>query len=415
MILTAALIVKNEEKYLEQCIKSLLPFIPDLEIVILDTGSSDRTVEIAQKYTKHVYHQKWQNNFALHRNKSFSYAKGDWILQIDADEELCFQKNINHETFLKFLDKLPENINAVGMPLKDWRDSQKRYVAEFDVVRIFRRDKVTWTRRIHNEALYDGDAAYFPVGFLKHWGYDLNLEQKKVKAERTITLLLDSIEEDPSDYQSYFYLAQSYSAWLQDDENAVKYAQMYLDFKGFVGKKFNQSIYHLVAAIHIKNENYDEALNWIKLGLEHNQQNIDICYDLMQLGLKQNNGEYIAVGAQKFVVAMENFQKNRLKCSGQFFFSNNATCYCMALHYLTTALFEKASIEYAKLQKMMPQINERMQTEIKNKVKEFTQALGWENVSEKKRIITADSIGHNQILRPGQTAQAQSGLIKASI
>ena len=214
MLLSAALIVKNEEAHLERCLKSLCQLLP--QIVILDTGSNDKTVDIAKKYTNLVYHQKWQNNFALHRNKSFSYCTSEWIIQIDADEELCFLPNGTPEMLLEFLKKLPENINAIGLPMKDWRESQKEYVAELDLVRIFRRNTVTWKRRIHNEAIYGGETAYFPMAYIKHYGYDLNENQKKAKAKRTITLLLKSIEEDPDDFDSLFYLAQAYAAWLDD-------------------------------------------------------------------------------------------------------------------------------------------------------------------------------------------------------
>ena len=56
--------------------------------MVVDTGSSDRTVEIAQGYGAGVYHHRWENDFAKHRNQSISYAVGEWILILDADEEL---------------------------------------------------------------------------------------------------------------------------------------------------------------------------------------------------------------------------------------------------------------------------------------------------------------------------------------
>jgi glycosyltransferase involved in cell wall biosynthesis len=392
MLLSAALMVKNEQKYLEQCLKTLCSFIPDIQIIILDTGSTDDTVKIAQKYTKLIYHQPWQDNFALHRNKSFSYCTGDWILQIDADEQMCYPQGGSAEMLLDFLKKVPEDIHAVGMPLKDWRKSENRYSAEFDVVRIFRRGKMHWKRRVHNEAIYEGVAAYYPMSFLKHWGYDLNEEQKKAKAKRTITLLNQSLKEDPSDYQSYFYLSQAHCAWLDDDETALKNAHMYVDFKGLLGKNFNPSIYHLVIGIYMKNKDYENAIKWINMGLAHNVQNIDVCYDLLQLGLNQSKAEYIAIGAQKYVAAMENLQKNRLNASGQFFFSNTPTHYCLALHYLTTALFEKATIELAKLKHVLPKCSTEIQKEINSKLSEFTKALGWEKIEDKGLIITPEKI-----------------------
>ncbi|GAG44849.1 unnamed protein product [marine sediment metagenome] len=87
MKISASMIVKNEEVCLEKCLQS----IKDLdEIVILDTGSTDKTGEIAQKYTNKYYanEYKWNDNFAEARNLSLSKCTGDFILTIDADEWL---------------------------------------------------------------------------------------------------------------------------------------------------------------------------------------------------------------------------------------------------------------------------------------------------------------------------------------
>ncbi|RLI53346.1 MAG: glycosyltransferase family 2 protein, partial [Candidatus Thorarchaeota archaeon] len=74
MILSVAMIVRDESNNLARCLESIKKF--NAQIVILDTGSVDDTVEIAKRYTNEVYFQKWQDNYSLHRNKSFSYCKG---------------------------------------------------------------------------------------------------------------------------------------------------------------------------------------------------------------------------------------------------------------------------------------------------------------------------------------------------
>ena len=84
--LSACMIVKNEEKFLAQCLNSIKDAVD--EIIIVDTGSTDKTVEIAQSFGAKVYHHPWRNSFSEARNHSLSYATCDWILQIDADEAL---------------------------------------------------------------------------------------------------------------------------------------------------------------------------------------------------------------------------------------------------------------------------------------------------------------------------------------
>ncbi len=90
MLLSIGMIVKNEEKYLEQCLNALKPILEkvDSELIIADTGSTDNTVEIAKKFTDKVYHFEWINDFSAARNSTLKKAKGEWFMFIDADEIL---------------------------------------------------------------------------------------------------------------------------------------------------------------------------------------------------------------------------------------------------------------------------------------------------------------------------------------
>jgi cellulose synthase/poly-beta-1,6-N-acetylglucosamine synthase-like glycosyltransferase len=75
--ISLCMMVKNEEKFLPQCLDSVRNYVD--EIIIVDTGSTDRTVEIAEKYTDKIYFHPWEEDFSKHRNQSISYATGDWI------------------------------------------------------------------------------------------------------------------------------------------------------------------------------------------------------------------------------------------------------------------------------------------------------------------------------------------------
>ena len=81
---SVCIIAKNEEKYIEQCLRHLLPF--GMEIVVVDTGSNDRTRDIALKYTDQVFDFEWINDFSAARNFAASKAKNNWILVVDCDE-----------------------------------------------------------------------------------------------------------------------------------------------------------------------------------------------------------------------------------------------------------------------------------------------------------------------------------------
>ena len=80
------MITKNEEKFLEQCLSSVKNIVD--EIVIVDTGSTDKTKEIAKKFNAKIYDFKWIEDFSAARNESLKYATKDWVLVLDADEVL---------------------------------------------------------------------------------------------------------------------------------------------------------------------------------------------------------------------------------------------------------------------------------------------------------------------------------------
>ena len=88
------MIVKNEEYYLPRCLSSVNNIVD--EVIIVDTGSTDKTVEIAKSFGAKVYFFPWNNNFSEARNESLKYASKEWILILDADDELYTedQKNL---------------------------------------------------------------------------------------------------------------------------------------------------------------------------------------------------------------------------------------------------------------------------------------------------------------------------------
>ena len=86
MKVSLCMIVKNEETSLPKCLGSVNNFVD--EIVVLDTGSTDKTPQIAQQFGAKVYYFPWNNNFSSARNEALKYVTGDWILVLDADETL---------------------------------------------------------------------------------------------------------------------------------------------------------------------------------------------------------------------------------------------------------------------------------------------------------------------------------------
>lgn len=108
--ISVCMIVKNEEEVLARCLDCVKEFAD--EIIIVDTGSTDRTKEIAQKYTDHVYDFTWIDDFAAARNFSFSHATKDYILWLDADDVIS-EDNI--KKILQLKQNLDWSVDAVAM------------------------------------------------------------------------------------------------------------------------------------------------------------------------------------------------------------------------------------------------------------------------------------------------------------
>ena len=106
--ISLCMIVKNEEAVLARCLDSIADLMD--EIIIVDTGSTDHTKEIAAKYTSQVYDFKWTSDFSAARNFSFSKANMDYIYAADADEIL---DDFNHERFLRLKNALLPEIEIV--------------------------------------------------------------------------------------------------------------------------------------------------------------------------------------------------------------------------------------------------------------------------------------------------------------
>ena len=84
--ITVCIIARNEEEHIEQCLRHLKKY--DWEIIVTDTGSTDRTKEIAGKYADKVVDFEWVDDFAAARNYCASFAGNNWILVVDCDEDV---------------------------------------------------------------------------------------------------------------------------------------------------------------------------------------------------------------------------------------------------------------------------------------------------------------------------------------
>ena len=235
MHISACYIVKNEEENLAKSLESLQDIVD--EIIVLDTGSTDKTIDIARAYGAKIFHQDWQNNFALHRNYALQQAKGDWVIFLDADE--YFVNSTGLDTYLQRANSFPA-CEGLLLPLlninPDTEDGQPVLLDRALSLRIWRhKDNFRFAGCVH-EMLY----VYEPAGGMRplktivahdkftlhHTGYRSSIIAEK--QERYLAMLLKELAEKGEQPFSARYLADCYFG-LGDYEKAAYYASRAID------------------------------------------------------------------------------------------------------------------------------------------------------------------------------------------
>lgn len=209
--ISCCMIVRDEEAFLEKCLESVKPHVD--EIIIVDTGSADSTPEIARRFTDKVYFHPWENSFSKARNYSLSYATGDWIFIIDADEELLPESG----PLLREAVKNAGSADALLVNIISVYDNGKR-AARHNLERICRNNgAIRFEGIVHNQMTGAREIKPSKVE-LKHYGYDLSEKKKNEKFLRTAGLLQKLIAEDPKNPLPHHYLGASYLSLGMRDE-----------------------------------------------------------------------------------------------------------------------------------------------------------------------------------------------------
>ncbi len=261
-VLSLSMIVKNEEKFLRDCLESIKNIVD--EIVIVDTGSLDRTIDIAKEYTSNIFSFNWVNDFSAARNYSLSKCTGEWILYLDADERLE-EKSLD-ET--KKIIEQKENL-AVRCLVKSIDDEYGRDNS-MTFPRLFRNHpQLRFTGKVHEQI----EASIKSLGYklvdsgieIIHLGYNISPENKRQKAKRNLDLLLADYSPDKTAYKA-FQLAQTYNV-LEDFGNAYNYSLIALDDKN-LEKHHRANLLGLVALIELKEHKAQNAFRHISVALD---------------------------------------------------------------------------------------------------------------------------------------------------
>lgn len=222
---TVCIIAKNEEKFIEDCLRHLQPY--GMEIIVVDTGSTDRTKEIAEKYADKVIDFEWIKDFSAARNYCASFASNNWILALDCDE---FVDSIDIRMLRILMQKYPKRTGVLRLKNITWDTNNQAGYVNTDLARFYNKNYYAFYYAIHeqicpkdaskrNEPI---DAFLLPMDVVHH-GYALDEATMKKKQQRNLELLYQELETTPDKGYVYFQIGQS----LMTLEGAQKAVEMY--------------------------------------------------------------------------------------------------------------------------------------------------------------------------------------------
>ncbi len=194
-LLSVCLIVKDEEEMLQACLESVANVAN--EIIVYDTGSTDRTMEIAREAGAKVIEGYWDNDFARARNAALAHASAEWVLTLDADE--IFQ--CDPEAMSTLLRGASADVEAYMVAVENLEGVGSLGMAHMSV-RVTRRTAALWHYSLHEQLLpADGSArdlrrVYWSEARIIHRGYLAQVMKSKNKAQRNLKIAKAALDED---------------------------------------------------------------------------------------------------------------------------------------------------------------------------------------------------------------------------
>lgn len=206
MKISLAMIIKNEEKYIEKCLASVSDLVD--EIVLVDTGSTDNTLDILRLFPEvFIYHYKWDNNFASARNFAIDKCQGDYILVLDADEYIT-------EGSRKVLEEIGSNHQIGKLKQENIFEKDGNVFTSSIYISRFFPNSIRYKGAIHEQLVSNLPRKEMKITVF-HYGY-----LHKGKNTRNIPLLLKELSNNPDDPYYYYQLGKEYRI-MKDFSKAI--------------------------------------------------------------------------------------------------------------------------------------------------------------------------------------------------
>lgn len=281
--LTVCIVAKDEESNIGAALASVRG-VAD-ELIVVDTGSTDRTIDIAKAFGARIIHHPWNGDFAAARNAGIEAATGDWVLMLDADETLPERsvlpllaaiRNPYADAYLHGIVSCTGHARSAPVP----------------IVRLFRRDpKYRFSGRIHEQISPSIEAAggcVVPLDMeLEHHGYTPEEDRRKGRRERNRRLLEEEIKANPRNPSAWYFLGV-------EDMIQLEYGRALESFQRAVSLERSRThsimAAHRIASIELQRHRISTAWEFAFLG----EGNISVQRDsaILAARLGQFEGDY---------------------------------------------------------------------------------------------------------------------------
>ncbi|MGG0706024.1 tetratricopeptide repeat-containing glycosyltransferase family 2 protein [Bacillus paramobilis] len=259
--MSACLIVKNEEDMLQKCLQSLQEGID--EIVVVDTGSTDATKEIAKEFTDKVYDFEWVNDFAAARNFAASKASGEWILAIDADE--CVDGE-NFKKAIKEVQLQKDKYNTYIVDIMNFVGKHGERTTVNKMGRIYKNDGTIYFKgALHEQIVVAEGEQHIGLSclILYHYGYLAHIVEKQNKKDRNLKIVSEDLRNKKNDGFSLFNYGQELRRQGKTKKALNKFVEAYKYKKSINEGWIRTCLYYIIESL-VELKRYEDALKIVK-------------------------------------------------------------------------------------------------------------------------------------------------------
>lgn len=265
--LTITMLVSNRIDTIRQCMDSIDPLLKKIpsELIVVDTGSTDGSIEIVRQYTDKIVPFVWCSDFAKARNAGLQSARGEWVMFLDDDEWF--------EDIGEIIDFFESNeyqqYNRGVYLVRNYGDREGRSWTQTNAARMVKRlPNTEFIGRIHEYiGPQEGPSRYFSA-YVHHYGYVFASEEERIKHSlRNVRLLEEEISHCPEDVRLLAHLVQEYYA-IGEMQKALDICRRVMDMYRPQDRNYAGYCYNISLRTYIARKNWEQAYDWGKMLIE---------------------------------------------------------------------------------------------------------------------------------------------------